>query len=158
MGIGLLNVKDTGVWLADDAKGSKCSKELRDWNKVNFQMGGVTLAAQVNVSAASAAEQSQLQEVGIDVAALQKAPCALQVALLPFGEKDQPLLFTGGLLPPVCTPCLYPMSVPPLYPSVTPTRSVTPIRSPPGQYPTRSVPHKVCPPTRSVPPGGLYHP
>ncbi|KAL3137374.1 hypothetical protein ABBQ32_006902 [Trebouxia sp. C0010 RCD-2024] len=88
------------AWLvafySDDATSSKCSKQLTDWNKVNFQMGGVTLAAQVNVSAASAAEQGQLQDVGIDVAALQKAPCALQVALLPFGEKDQPLLFTGN--------------------------------------------------------------
>lgn len=62
-------------------------------------MGGVTLAGQLNVSAASVAEQKQLQDSGIDVSALQKAPCSLQVALLPFGDKDQPLLFTGGLHP-----------------------------------------------------------
>ncbi|KAL3148687.1 hypothetical protein ABBQ38_014102 [Trebouxia sp. C0009 RCD-2024] len=89
------------AWLVafySDAKtgSSKCSKELTDWNKVNFQLGGVTLVGQVNVSAASAAEQRQLQDAGIDVAALRKAPCSLQVALLPFGEKDQPLLFTGN--------------------------------------------------------------
>lgn len=88
------------AWLvafySDDTTGSKCSKELTDWNKVNFQLGGLTLAAQVNVSAGSPAEQEQLQQVGIDVSALQKAPCALQMALLPFGEKDEPLLFTGN--------------------------------------------------------------
>lgn len=67
-------------------------------------MGGLTLAAQVNVSAGSPAEQEQLQQVGIDVSALQKAPCALQMALLPFGEKDEPLLFTGGLLLYVLSP------------------------------------------------------
>lgn len=81
--------------LADDTTENKCSKELTEWNKVNFQMGGVTLAAQVNVSKASAAETQQLKEAGIDVKALQKEPCLLQVALLPFGDKDEPLLFKG---------------------------------------------------------------
>lgn len=80
---------------ADDKSGSNCSKELTEWNKVNFQMGGVTLAGQLDVSQASAAEQRQLQESGIEVSVLQKGPCSLQVALLPFGEKDEPLLFTG---------------------------------------------------------------
>ena len=83
------------VCAADDKSGSNCSKELTKWNKVNFQMGGVTLAGQLDVSQASAAEQRQLQQSGIQVSALQKAPCSLQVALLPFGEKDEPLLFTG---------------------------------------------------------------
>lgn len=80
---------------ADSKTGTNCSKELSEWNKVNFQMGGITLAGQQDVSGASAAEQRQLQEAGIQVSALQKAPCSLQVALLPFGDKDEPLLFTG---------------------------------------------------------------
>ena len=80
---------------ADNKTGTNCSRELTEWNKVNFQMGGVTLAGQVEVSEASAAEQRQLQEAGIQVSALQKAPCSLQVALLPFGDKDESLLFTG---------------------------------------------------------------
>lgn len=31
----------------------------------------------------------------MDVKAFQKQPCSLQVVLLPFGEKDEPLLFKG---------------------------------------------------------------
>ena len=84
------------MFAADNKTGSNCSKELTEWNAVNFQMGGVTLAGQLDVSAATAAELRQLQDSGIDVSGLQKAPCSLQVALLPFGDKDQPLLFTGG--------------------------------------------------------------
>ena len=83
------------VCAAGDKSGSNCSKELTEWNKVNFQMGGVTLAGQLDVNEVSAAEQKHLQEAGIGVPALQKAPCSLQVALLPFGDKDEPLLFKG---------------------------------------------------------------
>ena len=80
---------------ADGGMGSSCSQKLKEWNKVNFQLSAVTLAGQVNISNASAGELKQLQEVGVDVKALQKQPCSLQVVLLPFGEKDEPLLFKG---------------------------------------------------------------
>ena len=80
---------------ADGGKGSSCSQELKEWNKINFQLSAITLAGQVNISNASAGELRQLQEVGVDVGALQKQPCSLQVVLLPFGEKDEPLLFKG---------------------------------------------------------------
>ena len=82
----------------NDASASSCSKELTEWNKVNFQMAGVTLAAQIDVSSATAAQQAQLQEAGLDTAALQKVPCSLQVALLPFGDKDEPMLYQGQLI------------------------------------------------------------
>ena len=59
-------------------------------------MGGVALSAQVNISKASVAETAHLKEAGIDVKALQKEPCSLQVALLPFGDKDEALLFKGS--------------------------------------------------------------
>ena len=82
--------------LADASKGSSCSQELAEWNKVNVQLGGMTLSAQVNVSSATAAEQKQVQDIGVDIKALQKEPCSMQVVLLPFGEKDEPLLFSGS--------------------------------------------------------------
>ena len=82
--------------LADASKGSSCSQELAEWNKVNVQLGGMTLSAQVNVSSATAAEQKQVQDIGVDIKALQKEPCSMQVVLLPFGEKDEPLLFSGN--------------------------------------------------------------
>lgn len=88
------------AWLvgfySDGGLGSSCSPELKEWNKVNFQLSAITLAGQVNVSNASAAELRQLQKAGVDVEALQKQPCSLQVVLLPFGEKDEPLLFKGN--------------------------------------------------------------
>lgn len=82
-------------YAADNSKGVGCSEELKEWNKVNVQLGAVTLSGQVNVSNASTAEQTQLQEIGVDVKALQQQACSLQVVLLPFGDKDEPLLFTG---------------------------------------------------------------
>ena len=83
------------TFFADNKADSKCSKQLADWNKVNFQMGGVTLSAQVNVSGSTPAGEQQLQELGIDTKALQKEGCSLQVALLPFGDKDEPILYKG---------------------------------------------------------------
>jgi len=80
---------------ADSGKGSNCSRELAEWNKVNFQLSGMTLAGQVNISGASAAEQKRLQETGVDIKALQRETCSMQVVLLPFGDKDEPLLFKG---------------------------------------------------------------
>ncbi|KAL0020067.1 hypothetical protein WJX79_001481 [Trebouxia sp. C0005] len=63
---GLTDEED--AWLvgfySDDGMRSSCSQELREWNKVNFQLSGITLAG--------------------------------QVVLLPFGEKDEPLLFKGN--------------------------------------------------------------
>lgn len=93
---------------ADDGMRSSCSQELREWNKVNFQLSGITLAGQVNISNASAGELRQLQEVGVDVKALQMQPCSLQVVLLPFGEKDEPLLFKGEAIETHCGsgPCM----------------------------------------------------
>ncbi|KAL0035526.1 hypothetical protein WJX77_010582 [Trebouxia sp. C0004] len=92
--------EEEDAWLvgfySDGGMGSSCSLELREWNKVNFQLSAVTLAGQVNISNAAAGELMQLQEVGVDVQALQKQPCSLQVVLLPFGEKDEPLLFKGN--------------------------------------------------------------
>jgi len=95
----IVNIQIVGLigssCFADGGTGSSCSQELREWNKINFQLSAVTLAGQVNFSNASAGELRQLQEVGVDVEALHKQPCSLQVVLLPFGEKDEPHLFKG---------------------------------------------------------------
>ena len=79
----------------DSPQESKCGKELEEWNKLNVQLGGIALSAQVNISSALAAEQKLLEGMGLDVKGLQKQPCSMQVVLLPFGDKDEPLLFKG---------------------------------------------------------------
>ena len=77
------------------AGGVECSKELKEWNKVNFQLSGMTLAAQVNISEVSNQEMKGLKGIGLDGKALLAKPCSMQVVLLPFGEKDEPLLYKG---------------------------------------------------------------
>ncbi len=105
-----VNIEIVGIiglsCFADGGMGSSCSQELKEWNKVNFQLSAITLAGQVNISNASAGELRQLQEVGVDVGALQKQPCSMQVVLLPFGEKDEPLLFKGEPIEFGPAPCL----------------------------------------------------
>ena len=86
------------IWLLCDcayAGGVECSKELKEWNKVNFQLSGMTLAAQVNISKISDQEMKGLKGMGLDGKALLAKPCSMQVVLLPFSEKDEPLLYKG---------------------------------------------------------------
>lgn len=77
------------------AGSADCSKELKEWNKVNFQLSGMTLAGQINVSHISDEDLKTLEGIGLDVTALQKKPCSMQIVLLPFGEKDEPVLYKG---------------------------------------------------------------
>lgn len=55
----------------------------------------MTLAAQVNISKVSDQEMKGLEGIGLDGKALLAKPCSMQVVLLPFGEKDEPLLYKG---------------------------------------------------------------
>ena len=60
------------------------------------------MAGQINISQTPGEELKGLEEIGLDSRALLAKPCSMQIVLLPFGEKDEPILYKGKLCHALC--------------------------------------------------------
>ena len=88
---------------AGASAGASCAAELEEWNSAAMELGGLTGFAHVNLRAA---DFKQAEAAGVAIARLQAEPCRLQAVLLPFGDKDEAMPFTGvPHVPTFHTPC-----------------------------------------------------